>query len=121
MSEVVLSLYRGALVRPITMKSILGEVAEAHDLEAETMRFSKCSKHYISHPRQEFMWRCRQVKFASGKSRYSYPQIARFLGGMNHTSVMHGVKAFEKRMSSTPVESGVDDRECRTSPMAEAA
>jgi len=98
----VRSLWRGDILisrPPPTMRQLLREVAEEYGLTIAQLESSERS-YNVSHPRQDFMWRCRQVKWANGKARYSYPQIARFLGGMDHTTVMHGVRAHETRLEA---------------------
>jgi chromosomal replication initiation ATPase DnaA len=88
------------------MKSILAEVAEEYDVDADVLRLSQSRKYHITRPRQDFMWRCRQVKFADGSQRYSLPQIAAFLGGMDHTTVLWGVRAHARRIA--PVETSLN-------------
>lgn len=98
---------------PITMRSILAEVcAERGVTEADVL--SQSRKRKVSRPRQDFMWRCRQVKRADGRGRYSLPQIGAFLQ-RDHTSVLFGVRAHEARLGE-PVHpqgqtSRVDDCE----------
>jgi chromosomal replication initiator protein len=47
----------------------------------------------LSRPRQELMF----LLYDTG--RYSYPQIGLFLGGRDHTTVIHGVQAHRKRLA----------------------
>lgn len=54
-------------------------------------------------PRQHLMWKARQYRQTNGANRWSYPQIGRYLGGRDHTTVMHGEKAHEKRMAAGEV------------------
>lgn len=84
-------------VPAITMRSILAEVCAEHRLPVAEVAGPRRQLPLVC-ARQDFMWRCRQVKTSSGSPRWSYPQIARFLGGMDHTTVIHGVKAHMKRM-----------------------
>ena len=53
---------------------------------------------HIAHARQEVAWRMRQAKDTNGKPRFSYPQIAEWMGGFDHTTILHAVKAHEARM-----------------------
>jgi len=53
---------------------------------------------HIAHARQEVAWRMRQAKDERGKPRFSYPQIAEWMGGLDHTTIMHAVTAHEGRM-----------------------
>lgn len=86
-------------VAPVTMRSLLIETAHRNGLTPGDLQ-SVSRTHRIAHPRQEFMWRCRQVKNPDGSWRYSLPQIGLFLGGMDHTSVLHGVRQHAKRMAA---------------------
>jgi hypothetical protein len=46
----------------------------------------------VVHCRWELMWELRQ------QTTWSTPQIAKFLGGRDHTTILHGVKRHEQRM-----------------------
>lgn len=56
----------------------------------------------LVHARQEAFWLARQQRRASGKcaghAQHSYPQIGKFFGGRDHTTVLHGKRQHEKRM-----------------------
>jgi chromosomal replication initiation ATPase DnaA len=74
----------------------------ARDFEAERnvdlkVIMSREQLHKIAVLRQELMWILREVKI-NGRSRYSYPQIAKFLR-RDHTTVIHGVRAHEQRIA----------------------
>lgn len=79
-----------------TMRSIAAAVAEAYGLKVEDLR-GTCRERSVAHPRQEAMWRMRQVLCEDGRPRYSLPQIGAFLGHRDHTTILHGVRAYEKR------------------------
>lgn len=82
---------------PVTMKTILADVCADYRITEEDIR-NPARTRRIAWPRQAFMWRCKQVKRADGTDRYSFPQIGAFLGGMDHTSVLHGVRRHEQRL-----------------------
>lgn len=74
-----------------SMAAIAKEVCQKHGItKLEFM--SKRRRPVFNMARQEFMYRARN------ETLYSFPQIARFLGGRDHTTVMHGVRAHEKRL-----------------------
>ena len=52
----------------------------------------------IAHPRQEAMWRMRQA------GKWSLPQIGRFLGERDHTTILAGVRAHQKRLDAASCE-----------------
>jgi len=96
-----LSLWKGAVLgtRPVSsLRQIFHDTAADHRLTVAQME-ADTRAHAISHPRQDFMWRARQVKWADGTPRYSLPMIGKFLG-VDHSTVIHGVRAHEKRMGA---------------------
>ena len=72
-----------------TMREIAEDVAQAHRLTLDELKTPTHARR-IAWPRQEAM----AAMHATG--RYSYPQIGRFFG-MDHTSVIHGVRAHKAR------------------------
>lgn len=105
--------YRGLRERP-TVKlytpikageaaRLMGEIAAAYGVTVEQI-CGPSRKRAVAWPRQELMW----VLYKTG--RYSMPQIARFIGGRDHTTVLHGIRKHEERMVSVSTENrlGVD-------------
>lgn len=99
MTEVVLSLFRGEVIKPssVSMKSITEAVAARHQIKVSDLKGPARSRH-IARPRQEAMWLMRQVQWADGTPRYSLPMIGAFLGDRDHSTVIHGVRAHEARL-----------------------
>jgi len=87
-----------------TMREISKRVMQFYDLSEEEF-FSKSRAYYISHPRQEFMWMARQVKYSTGKQRFSRPAIAKFLGMEDHTSIIYGERKHAERLGDGSVKS----------------
>lgn len=89
----MISLWKGEITPDAgdkrTMREIAADVAQAHRLTLDDLRQPTHARR-IAWPRQEAMAAIR----ATG--RYSYPQIGRFFG-MDHTSVIHGVRAHKAR------------------------
>lgn len=54
----------------------------------------------ISSVRQEAMWRAYEERTSDGRRVYSLPQIGAYLGGRDHTTVLHGIRQHEKRMKA---------------------
>lgn len=71
-------------------REIIEDVAQRHDLTVALLQ-SKHRMRSIAHPRQEAMYLLR----ATG--RWSLPQIGRVLGCRDHTTVLFGIRAFERR------------------------
>ena len=81
---------REVLAPADTAKSILMRVAASHKLSLRRLK-SRTRYREVVYPRQQAMW---TIRTALG---WSYPRIA-MLFNMDHTTVMHGVQAYEKRM-----------------------
>lgn len=73
------------------MREVCMDVCRAHDVTLVELR-GRSSKRVISWPRQDAMrllW----------KAGYSMPEIARYLGRRDHTTILHGIRASEARMA----------------------
>ena len=79
----------------ITGASVLAEVAKRHGMTSSDL-MSLTRKREVSWPRQEAMYeifvRCPHL---------SYPAIGRMLGGMDHTTVLHGVRVHCERIGKS--------------------
>ena len=71
-------------------RTIVREVADKHGLTPDEL-LRPSAKHKIAHPRQEAMFRARH------ETPLSLPEIGRRLGGLHHSTVIHGVRAYAKR------------------------
>jgi len=87
----------GALPTTVSMADIAVCVAAKHGITVEQLKM-RGSTRAIARPRQEAMWAMRQVRWRDGPLRYSLPQIGRFFGGFDHTTVLHAVRAHQKRI-----------------------
>lgn len=78
-----------------TIASIIAAVAARHSLKPADL--TKQDRHrHLAWPRQEAYW------LASKATVRSLPEIARAFGGRHHTTVLHGIRAVEARL--TPQE-----------------
>lgn len=88
-------------------REIIARVAERNGLSIDELLLKRQHRS-VSRPRQEAMWALRQA------GRWSLPQIGRALGGFDHTTVLHGVRAHERRLAedaeSTLVQQ--DEKRC---------
>lgn len=89
--RVTLSRWQGP-ARANSMAAILAGVATKHGLTVAEMKGPGRARR-VAWPRQEAMW----LIYLTG--RYSRPQIGRFLGNRDHTTVLHGCREHEKRMA----------------------
>jgi chromosomal replication initiator protein len=73
------------------LRVIAEDVCRRHKLSMEAL-IGPERRRWASYPRQEFMALARQ------RTRCSYPRIGQFLGGRDHTTVMHGERRHWARM-----------------------
>jgi len=79
-----------------TMRGVAQEVAERHRLTLNDLTGSSRRRPFVR-PRQEAMYEMMRVQNADGEWRWSTPQIGMLLGGRDHTTVLHGMRAHAKR------------------------
>ena len=72
-----------------TMRGMAEVVARENGLTVCDL-ISPDRAHRIAHPRQDLMLMCNEAG-------YSLPQIGRFLGGRDHTTILHGCRAAKLR------------------------
>lgn len=81
----------------MTMREIIAEVARETGVRVEVLRrpVGTFEPRAIAHARQYAMWRMRQ------ETTQSLPQIGRFLGGRDHTTVLYGVRRHAQRLAES--------------------
>jgi hypothetical protein len=62
----------------------------AHGVTINAMKSPRRTRGALIQARFEFYWRCRE------ETGLSLPQIGRMLGGKDHTTVLHGVRMYER-------------------------
>jgi len=81
---------------PVTMTTIVAEVAAAHRLPVADLMGRNKNRRYVV-ARQEAMWRIRRVMWADGVThRYTLPQIGRYFS-RDHTTVVAACRRHIKR------------------------
>ena len=75
-----------AVKAPTSIEDIERAVARYFNLSVEDLHL-KSREPRVAHPRQVVMYLCREL------TSYSFPAIARYFGGLNHTTVL---RAYEK-------------------------
>ena len=85
--------FDGQMVTPprITWKQIALQVAAKHKVSLIDIRSPRRDRPTVR-ARHEAFWRMKQ------ETRLSLPQIGRFMGGRDHTTVLHGIRKHEERM-----------------------
>ena len=81
--------YLTALQSRRRMFNMAAFMANANGLTVDDFTGPERARH-VSWPRQEFM-------LAAHEAGYSMPQIGRFLGSRDHTTILHGIRAARKR------------------------
>lgn len=76
-----------------SIRSILKECADKHGISYDEIVSNRRQRNLVI-ARQEAMWRCKAETTAT------YPQIAMAIGHRDHTTILHGVRQHEKRMSA---------------------
>lgn len=83
--------------RPLLAADVIASVADRHGLTVADLH--RVSRSYaIAHPRQEAMYLIRAI------CKYGTPRIGGLFDGMDHSTVVHGVRAFAARHQLPPAE-----------------
>jgi hypothetical protein len=77
----------------LTMAAILHEVAFYFSVSKNDLMGHRRHK-LVGWPRQVFMWRCRH------ETLRSLPEIGRFIGGRDHTTVLHSVRKIDALLAA---------------------
>lgn len=75
----------------VTVREVQERVAHFYNLSREEL-LSPQRAYHISHPRQVAMYLAREL------TKATLPDLARRFGGMDHTTIIHGIRAVEKRL-----------------------
>lgn len=81
---------------------IVEEVAAAYGIGVREI-YGRRRHRYVAWPRQEVMWRLRLEK------GWSYPDIGDFLRHRDHTTIIYGVRAHQKRLNERATRTADDD------------
>lgn len=76
-----------------TIRAIIEKVAEQHHITYAAL-IGPSRRAEIVRTRQEAMWTVRKIGI------WSLPAIGRAFGDRDHTTVLHGVRAHEKRLAA---------------------
>ena len=79
------------------VRQIAREVAEKHGVNPDVM-FVRHLRNKAGIARQEMAWRLWRMNKPAGEPRFSFSQIGRWMGGLHHTTIIHAIRAHEKRM-----------------------
>lgn len=93
LKDIIAPQHRSIKPRQVTMDTIQEVVASKFDISIEDM-VSKKRARKIAYPRQIAMYLCREITGSS------LPQIGRFFGGRDHTTVLHACDKINKKKGS---------------------
>jgi len=94
-SRILEEMISSSKIQCLTPEKILKIVSGFFTLKKEDL-LGKHRQRELVHPRQICMFLLKR------EMNYSYPMIGRFLGGKDHTTVMHGVGKIEKELTKNP-------------------
>lgn len=89
----MISMWKGPIKVRVTMHEILDQVSNMYGFTVHELRGPGRTKG-IAHARQHAMYLMAQ------QPHLSLPQIGRYLGGRDHTTILHGVRAHKARMEA---------------------
>lgn len=78
------------------VSTIVSAVAWANDMTSAAM-MTRTHRHAIAHPRQMAMFLVHELR-----PDLSFPRIGRAFGGYDHTTIMAGISATERRLKVNP-------------------
>lgn len=78
-------------------KRIALEVCAKHEIELNELLSPRRSREVVK-ARHECFWRCKK------ETSLSFPQIGRYFGSRDHTTVLHGIRQHEKRMRAADAQ-----------------
>lgn len=73
--------------KALSLAVIMNQVSEKYGVSIVDIKSKRRSKRFMI-PRMEFYWRARH------ESKASYPDIGRFCGGRDHTTVLYGANKY---------------------------
>lgn len=86
------------VLRSVKARTILEQVASKHGVtRAEIASGSR--KPAVTAARQEASWRIRTEVLVNGR-QISLPEIARHLGGRDHTTVLYNIRRYEAKLAA---------------------
>jgi len=80
-----------------TMKAVAESVCVPRGISLARIKGRERTKE-VCRVRHEVCWTLYEVRLASGQRRWSLPQIGRFLGERDHTSILNSVRRWEQIM-----------------------
>lgn len=92
--------------RRLTAREIIDQVTIKHGISRSDLAGSS-RRHAITAARREVSWRIRQEVTVNGR-QISLPEIARHLGGRDHTTVLYNIRRYEADLAAGLVQRASD-------------
>jgi chromosomal replication initiation ATPase DnaA len=89
------------LTAPDVVRRVIREAAQAHGVKPAEIVIGGPSRRLVR-PRHMVAATLYEMRHPCGKRKFSLPQIGAWLGGRHHTTILHAVRAHEKRMGGNP-------------------
>ena len=86
---------------PLTAREIIDQVAIKHGVSRDDIA-SRSRRAGVVNARSEACWRIRNEVPVNGR-QISLPEIARFRGGRDHTTILHNIRKFEAELAAGKV------------------
>jgi hypothetical protein len=96
-----------ALPRPLTAREIIDEVVARHGVDRAELAGSS-RRAPVTAARREASWRIRHEVLVNGR-QISLPEIARHLGGRDHTTVLYNIRRYEAELATKALSGKVAD------------
>lgn len=87
-----------AAARPLTAREIIDEVVAKHGI-ARTELAGSSRRAPVTAARREASWRIRHEVLVNGR-QISLPEIARHLGGRDHTTVLYNIRRYAAELAA---------------------
>jgi chromosomal replication initiation ATPase DnaA len=87
--------------RPMTLREVAFKVAQKHGIKSSDLTAPNGTEdsksNAFAHPRQEAYWLAYKQPGEIDEHQHSLTAIGRFFGGRDHTTVLFGIRAYERR------------------------
>lgn len=97
-AEPVVVKLQTTVLEQVTIGSVAIQVGGYYRISIDELRGPARTKEIVE-ARQAAFYSCREVRLENGLPRWSLPQIGRWFGGRDHTTVLHGVRQHKKRLA----------------------
>ncbi len=84
------------LTAPDVVRRVIREAAQAHGVKPAEIVTGGPSRRFVR-PRHMVAATLYEMRRHCGKRKFSLPQIGAWLGGRHHTTILHAIRAHEKR------------------------